>query len=363
LYQKIKKGGEEIFRKYDPQSKLAAIAAIDRLEHDFFGKLEKILDAMVVEEQQDAEREITGLISDLKVTGNTLLVMLAITIIVGGGTAFVITHGIMKQVGNMKRAADSINSVSEQVSQSSSEQAASAEEVSSSMEEMSANISQNAENAQQTEKIALKSAADARDGGKAVEKTVTAMKVIFEKISIIEDIARQTDLLALNAAIEAARAGEHGRGFAVVASEVRRLAERSRVAATEIIKLSESSMEIAEKAGEMLLRLVPDIQKTTELIQDISMATSEQRNGSEQINQAVQQLDQVIQANAAVSEEMAGQAEELQKTIEFFGGVRQDKKNTGIQDNRGRIRKVPATRVKLPDNFKNNIMSDEFEKY
>jgi methyl-accepting chemotaxis protein len=158
-----------------------------------------------------------------------------------------------------------------------------------------------------------------------VSETVKAMKEIAQKISIIEEIARQTDLLALNAAIEAARAGEHGKGFAVVASEVRKLAERSQTAAGEISKLSGTSVEIAEKAGEMLAKLVPDIQKTSELVQEIAAASNEQNAGAEQINKAIQQLDQVIQQNAAASEELsstaeelASQAEQLQVTMEFF---------------------------------------------
>jgi methyl-accepting chemotaxis protein len=193
------------------------------------------------------------------------------------------------------------------------------------MEQMVSNIRQNAENAQQTEKIALKSANDARESGKAVSETVSAIKKIAGKISIIEEIARQTNLLALNAAIEAARAGEHGKGFAVVASEVRKLAERSQSAAAEISHLSGSSVQIAERAGEMLEKLVPDIQKTAELVQEINGASSEQNSGAEQINRAVQQLDKVVQQNAGGSEEMSATAEELssqaghlQSAVEFF---------------------------------------------
>lgn len=218
-----------------------------------------------------------------------------------------------------------LSATSGEISQGATEQAAAAEEASSSMEEMASNIKQNADNAMQTEKISVKSALDAKEGGKAVAETVAAMKEIAGKISIIEEIARQTNLLALNAAIEAARAGEHGKGFAVVASEVRKLAERSQVAAGEISQLSSSSVQVAERAGEMLGKIVPDIQKTSELVQEITAASKEAETGADQINKAIQQLDQVIQQNAAASEEIAStseelssQAEQLQNAIAFF---------------------------------------------
>ena len=235
-------------------------------------------------------------------------------------------------VGEVKGAADNVasgsqqlSSSAEEMSQGASEQAAAAEEASSSMEQMTSNIRQNADNAMQTERIAVQSAQAAREGGKAVEETVIAMKEIANKISIIEEIARQTNLLALNAAIEAARAGEHGKGFAVVASEVRKLAERSQKAAAEISELSGTSVDVAEKAGKLLSKMVPDIQRTAELVQEINAASREQDLGAEQINKAIQQLDQVIQQNASASEEMASTAEELssqseqlQNTIAFF---------------------------------------------
>lgn len=226
---------------------------------------------------------------------------------------------------NVASGSEELSSSSQQMSQGATEQAASIEEVSSSMEQMTSNIKQSADNSQQTEKIAQKSANDAREGGVAVAETVRAMKEIADKISIIEEIARQTNLLALNAAIEAARAGEHGKGFAVVASEVRKLAERSQLAAGEISQLSSSSVRIAEKAGDMLAKLVPDIQKTAELVQEITAASREQDAGAEQINKAIQQLDQVVQQNASASEQMAStaeelssQAEQLQSSISFF---------------------------------------------
>jgi len=199
----------------------------------------------------------------------------------------------------------------QQISQGASEQAASAEEVSSSMEQMSANIQQNTDNASQTRSIAMQASENAIEGEQAVRETVIAMKKIAEKISIIEEIARSTNLLALNAAIEAARAGEHGKGFAVVAAEVRKLAESSQVAAAEIGELSSSSVSIAEKAGELLTVMLPHIQKTADLVQEIFSSSEEQRTGAEQINQALLQLDSVTQLNASNAEEMAAMAEEL----------------------------------------------------
>ncbi|WP_224983810.1 methyl-accepting chemotaxis protein [Geomonas agri] len=232
---------------------------------------------------------------------------------------------VKEAANNVAGGSQQMSSGSQQLSQGASEQAAAAEQASSSMEEMSSNIRQNADNALQTEKIAVKSAQDAQEGGRAVAQTVQAMKDIAGKISIIEEIARQTNLLALNAAIEAARAGEHGKGFAVVASEVRKLAERSQRAAAEISELSSTSVEVAETAGQMLDRMLPDIQRTAELVQEISAACKEQDSGAAQINKAIQQLDQVIQQNASASEQMSATAEELssqseqlQVTIGYF---------------------------------------------
>ncbi|MCI4626323.1 MAG: bacteriohemerythrin, partial [Candidatus Magnetoovum sp. WYHC-5] len=218
-----------------------------------------------------------------------------------------------------------LGETSQQLSEGATQQAASIEETSSIMAQMSSNIRQNADNAHKTEQIAIQSSVDAKEGGQVVTKAVEAMKQIAEKISIIEEIARQTNLLALNAAIEAARAGEQGKGFAVVASEVRKLAERSQLAASEISSLSASSVEVAVSAGQVLNKLVPDIQKTSELVQEITAASNEQTSGSQQIDKAIHQLDRVIQQNASAAEEMASTSEDLQtqasylqETILFF---------------------------------------------
>jgi methyl-accepting chemotaxis protein len=241
---------------------------------------------------------------------------------------------------NVSSGSEELSSSSEELSQGATEQASSTEEASASMEEMAANIKQSADNAAQTEKIARQSAADAQASGDAVGRAVAAMRTIAEKISIVQEIARQTDLLALNAAVEAARAGEHGKGFAVVASEVRKLAERSQTAAAEISTVSSQTVKVAEEAGEMLTRLVPDIQKTAELVAEISASSREQEIGADQINQAIQQLDQVTQQNAsaseqmsAASEELAAQAEQLQASIAYFRideGTGAEKRQTAL---------------------------------
>ena len=226
---------------------------------------------------------------------------------------------------NVASGSEELSSSSEVLSQGATTQASHLEEITSSMEEMGSNINQNADNASQAEKIANQVALDAEEGGSQVQDTVRAMQDIAGKITIIEEIARQTNLLALNAAIEAARAGDAGKGFAVVAAEVRKLAERSGEAAKEIGERSAGSLDIAEKAGKMLEKLVPEIRKTAELVQEISSASKEQTAGAAQINQAISQLDQIVQQNASSAEEisstaenLASQAQQLQDSMGFF---------------------------------------------
>jgi len=243
---------------------------------------------------------------------------------------------------NVAAGGQAMSGTAEQLSQGATEQAASTEEASASMEQMAATIKQCADNAVHTEKMARQSAEDALASGKTVGAAVVAMQTIAEKIMVVQEIARQTDLLALNAAVEAARAGEHGRGFAVVASEVRKLAERSQAAAQEISSLSTETVDAARTAGQMLTKLVPDIQRTAELVEEISAATREQNIGAAQINVAIQQLDKVAQQNTSAAEEMsssseelAGQVEQLQTTIGYFK----------LGENAGSLTPVPARRA------------------
>ena len=208
-------------------------------------------------------------------------------------------------------AAVQVSATAQSVSQGTSEQAASVEETTASLEQINASITQNAENSRATEQMASRTAKDADESGRAAQETMTAMTTIAEKISIIEDIAYQTNMLALNAAIEAARAGDHGKGFAVVATEVRKLAERSQTAANEISALAGRSVSVAERSGELLAELVPTIGKTAALVQEVASASREQALGVAQINRAMSQVDTVTQQNASASEELASTAEEL----------------------------------------------------
>ncbi len=223
---------------------------------------------------------------------------------------------VKNSVTNILQASEQISVSAQEISISSSSQAASVEEISESMHRIATNIQSNSMNANNTEKIAIQAATDTKDTGESVINTVKAMKEIAAKISIIQEIASQTNLLAINAAIEAARAGEQGRGFAVVASEVQKLAERSQTASVEITNLTASSMQISDLAGQKLLKLTPDIQKTADLVQQISEASTEQTEGVEQINIAIQKFDHDAQKNASVSEELAAVAEEAQNQME-----------------------------------------------
>ena len=218
---------------------------------------------------------------------------------------------VRNSAGMLATAASQVSSTSQNLSQGTSEQAAAVEETTASLEEFSASITQNAENSKQCEQMALKGAHDASESGRSVGATVEAMNAIADKVSIIEEIAYQTNLLALNAAIEAARAGEHGKGFAVVATEVRKLAERSQTSAKEIATLAATSVKVAERSGALLTELVPGIQKTTELVQEVTAASTEQSSGVAQMNRAVGDVDKVTQRNAAVAEELASTSEEL----------------------------------------------------
>lgn len=284
---------------------------------------------------------------------------------------------------NVSSGSQQLSDTATEMSQGATEQAANAEEVSSSLEEMGANVQQNADNAAQTEKIAAQAAHDAENGGQVVLEAVEAMNEIAEKIGIIEEIARQTNLLSLNAAIEAARAGEHGKGFAVVATEVGKLAANSQKAAAEIQDLAQTTVSKANDAGEKIQAIVPDIKKTAELVSEINASSAEMNSGIGQINQAMVQLDQVIQQNAAgaeesssMSEELTAQAHELMQLVNFFrindSGYTHSSANTAKKPSAGRLaapetfaspKQEKIAKVVQEQPAASNSADDDFEEF
>jgi methyl-accepting chemotaxis protein len=283
----------------------------------------------------------------------------------------------------VSQGSEQLSATAEQTSEGATEQASMAEEVSSSMEEIGSSIRQNTDNAAQTEKIAVKTADDAIDGGNAVSDTVEAMNMIASKIIIIEEIARNTNMLSLNAAIEAARAGEHGKGFAVVAAEVGKLAANSQAAANEILALANSSVAKADLAGEKIQAIIPDIRRVADLVQEITATSNEQNSGSQQVSETMIQLDQVIQQNAAASEESSSMAEELssqaEKLLEMIGFFKVDER---AQTSENLLKKSAATlgeeKISAPklrvvknqqleysrnSNDKNDTADDGFEEF
>jgi len=285
---------------------------------------------------------------------------------------------------NIASASQQVSSGSQQLSQGASEQASSTEEVSSSMEEMVSNIQQNTDNAQQTEKISIEASSGMEQVATAAQESLNSIRQIADKISVVNDIAFQTNILALNAAVEAARAGEHGRGFAVVAAEVRKLAERSKVAADEIVNLSKNSLKVTEEAGGLMGKIIPEIGKTAKLVQEISAASLEQNSGADQVNNAIQQLNQVTQQNAAASEELAtsseelaSQAQQLKENISFFstGNKKTNVKKSNVKseanrnaDNQEQVKEGRKTSINDKGGFDlkmydNKSLDDEYEKF
>lgn len=317
-------------------------------------------DMLMTEVNKEEQEHINNRKDEIGQLGNALATLVA--------SVSEVAASIIEASTQVASGSREISMTSQNVSSGASEQAASTEEISSTMEQMASNIRQNADNAIATASIAEKNVESSTKGGEAVAKTVEAMKSIATKIAIIEDIASQTNLLALNAAIEAARAGDAGRGFAVVASEVRKLAERSQIAATEISELSQSSVTVAEESGVLISSIIPDIQKTAELVQEITSASREQDVGAQQINKAILQMDSVTQQNASVSEELASMAKELSSeaevllnSVQFFRIDASKIKSTKKQPKR----LMPPVTVDYEEDIvsapKKTVISDDFD--